>query len=203
MLPRRWLATLVFLATVSASHWAVAAPSGLGAEANEGCLCHTPDSTTNVVLSGLPDAYEANTGYELVLTVMSSIEAEENASQGGFRLLISNGTLVVNDSSIQELDNGWTHTEAGSHQRSWALTWFSPDDNTSRTDFTVHGNAVNGNNAQTGDAWNTLEVVVPGVAFEGELNPSKGIDGLSTADTAVLSFVLLLLVALLWATGRK
>jgi hypothetical protein len=197
------MAVTVLLLTVFASNWVVASPYGLGSEANEGCLCHSPDATTRVSLSGLPTAYESNTSYDVVLSVLSPIETAENASQGGFRLLVSNGTMQVNTTNVKAFDGGWTHTENGSYHRSWSMTWISPEDNASQTNFIVHGNAVNGNNAQTGDAWSTHEITVPGVAFEGDLNPTKGIDGLSTNDTMLLLLVLVLLVGLLWSTGRK
>ena len=203
MVRRRCMAMTVLLFTVMASNWVVASPQGLGSEANEGCLCHTPDAATRVSISGLPAAYEANASYDIVVSILSSIEPAENDAQGGFRLLVSNGTMQMNTTNVQAVDGGWTHTEHGSHQRSWSMTWISPSDNTSRTDFIVHGNAVNGNNAQTGDAWSTHEVTVPGVAFEGDVDPAEGIDGLSATDRALLLMVLVLLVGLLWATGRK
>lgn len=203
MVGRRCMVATVLLLTVMASNWVVASPYGLGSEANEGCLCHSPDATTSVSISGLPDAYEANTSYDVVVRVLSPIEAADNASQGGFRLLVSNGTMLGNTTNVQAFEGGWTHTENGSHQRSWPMIWISPSDNASKTDFIVHGNAVNGNNAQTGDGWSTTQVTVPGVAFEGDMNPAKGIDGLSATDRVLLLMVLVLLVGLLWTTGRK
>ena len=84
----------------------------------------------------------------------------------------------------------------------WTFTWTSPANNDSTTTFTVHGNAVNGNNAQTGDAWATLETVVPGVQYEGDLSPEEGIDGVSQTDRLVLVAGLLLILGLLWSVAR-
>ena len=129
--------------------------------------------------------------------------ALENASQGGFRLLVDEGELVLdNDSLVQALDGGWTHTTEGSTMRSWNLVWQAPAENDTAATFVVHGNAVNGNNAPTGDAWSTLEVVVPGVAYDGDLVPREGIDGVSQTDRLILAVGLLVLVGLLWSVGR-
>ena len=178
-------------------------PQGLGQEANEGCLCHTQESPVDVTLSGLPDAYEANTTYNLTLSVTSDVPSVEGASSGGFRLLVSNGTLSGDEQRVQELDGGWTQTSSGAQWRSWSLSWQSPADNTSRTEFLVHGNTVNGNNATTGDAWSTLEVVMPGVAYEGGLNPNEGINGLDSNDRILLVVALLVMVGLVWTSARS
>ena len=66
----------------------------------------------------------------------------------------------------------------------------------------IHGNAVNGNNAPTDDAWVTLELVVPGQAYEGDLTPDEGIDGVSQTDRMLLVVGLVLIAGLLWAVAR-
>ncbi len=203
MATRRCLAAGVLLLTVMASHWVLASPNGLGSEANEGCLCHTRDASTVVELRGLPEAFESTQNYNVTLVVSSSLVAVENASQGGFRLLVDEGGLVLdNNSLVQALDGGWTHTTEGSTMRSWNLVWQAPAENDTAATFVVHGNAVNGNNAPTGDAWSTLEVVVPGVAYDGDLVPREGIDGVSQTDRLILAVGLLALVGLLWSVGR-
>lgn len=203
MATRRCLAAGVLLLTVMASNWVLASPNGLGSEANEGCLCHNRDASTAVELRGLPEAFESTQNYSVTLVVSSSMVALENGTQGGFRLLVDEGELVLNnDSLVQALDGGWTHTTEGSAMRSWNLVWQAPAENDTAATFVVHGNAVNGNNAPTGDAWSTLEVVVPGVAYEGDLVPKEGIDGVSQTDRWVLAVGLLVLVGLLWSVGR-
>ena len=203
MVHRRLVALAVLLLATTASTWAVASPNGLGSEANEGCLCHTPDASTQVNVIGLPETFEANTTYDLTLTITSPIEPSANNSQGGFRWVVDEGRLsAVNNSTVQELDGGWTHTYEGSSLRTWFVQWTSPNDNTTAANFLIYGNAVNGNNAQTGDAWSTLEIVVPGVAYEGDLNPDEGIDGVSQTDRIVLVVGLVLILALLWSVAR-
>jgi hypothetical protein len=202
MARRRTLVVAVLLLALWSNQMVGASPNGLGSEANEGCLCHTPQADTKVVLSGFPDAYEANTTYTLTLEVISAIEAMDNRSQGGFRMLVSEGQVVHDNTTMQELDNGWTHTYNGSSQRTWTFEWTSPTSNDSATTFTVHGNAVNGNNAQTGDAWSTMDLVVPGVMYEGDLTPDEGVDGVSQTDRLVLAVGLLLIFGLLWSVAR-
>lgn len=200
---RRLVALVVLLLTTTASTWAIASPNGLGAEANEGCLCHTPDDSTLVQIEGLPETFASDTTYGLVLTISSSIEQAANGSQGGFRWVVDEGELSpMNNSTVQELDGGWTHTYEGSMLRSWNVQWTSPSDNTTAAQFVIHGNAVNGNNAPTGDAWSTLEIVVPGEAYEGDLTPDEGIDGVSQSDRMLLMVGLALILGLLWAVAR-
>jgi hypothetical protein len=195
----RRIRVLAMLATVLfCSTWAAGSPNGLGSEANEGCLCHSEDPATSVLFNGLPDAFESNTTYRLTLTLSSPIEAVDGLHQGGFRLLLNDGTLVVNETNVQSLDGGWTHTEAGSYQRSWTFDWTSPLNASSKVSFKVQGNAVNGNQAQTGDAWTTWDAVVPGIDYQGDLNPDVGIDGVSNTDRAFLLVGLMAIVGLLW-----
>ena len=203
MAHRRLVALAVLLLATTASTWAVASPNGLGSEANEGCLCHTPDASTQVSVIGLPEAFEANTTYDLTLTISSPIEPSANNSQGGFRWVVDEGQLsVVNNSTVQELDGGWTHTYEGSSLRTWIVQWTSPSDNTTAANFLIYGNAVNGNNAPTGDGWAVLEFVVPGDAYDGDLTPDEGIDGVSERDRVFLVVGLVLIFGLVWATAR-
>lgn len=181
---------------------ATSLPSGVGKEANDGCMCHTFSESTVVTLSGLPEAYESNTTYNLTLTVSGKVDAVEGRPHGGFRLLATNGTVVFNTTLMQSLEGGVTHTEAGSGQRSWDLAWTSPEDNASRTTFTVHGNAVNGNQANTGDEWSTFETVLPGVEHVGDLALEEGIDGVTNTDRFLLVAGLVVLGALLWYSVR-
>ena len=105
MTHRRLVAMAVLLMATAVSSWAVASPNGLGSEADQGCLCHTPEASTSVQVEGLPEAYASNTSYALTLTVSSPIEPAVNASQGGFRWKVDEGTLSpVNNSTVQELD---------------------------------------------------------------------------------------------------
>ena len=127
---RRFVLLGVFLVALLAPSTGVSSPNGVGDEANEGCLCHSPVDQTTVRLDGLPDVYERNTSYALSLSVENPSVPSDGVYAGGFRILVSNGTLAMNTSLGQELGTGWTHTESGAGQRSWDLVWTSPANNT-------------------------------------------------------------------------
>ena len=193
----------VLLLALLMSHWATASPHGLGSEANHGCQCHGASTDTVIQLLGVPETFAANTTYEVTLQITSPLEPSENHSQGGFRLLVDEGSIeLANSTTVQKLDGGWTHTTNGSDLRSWTFDWRSPDVNNTAATFLIYGNAVNGNNAPTGDAWTTLEVVVPGEAYTGPLTPDEGIDGVSSSDRVLLVVGLGLIAGLVWAVAR-
>jgi len=148
-------------------------PSGIGQEANNGCLCHgILDESTTVGIEGLPERWQANTNYPLNISVVNDgISAEENNS-GGFRLTVSTGNITYDETEVQFLDSGYTHTANGNSQRSWQVNWTSPSDATKTAHFTIHGNAVNGDDSNNGDAWSSQEYSVAGIdASEVEERP--------------------------------
>ena len=163
-------AVVVVLVLALLSQVAVSAPSGIGKSANDGCLCHGDrDQSTTVWIEGLPESYESNAMYNFSITVESeTVAVNPNGSIGGFRMLVAGGSITFDESAglIQELDGGWTHTESGNMVRSWNLSFVSPEDNASYVDFTIYGNAVNGNQASSEDAWNSLNLRLPGVEYE-------------------------------------
>ena len=78
---------------------ATSAPNGIGTSADEGCLCHgekNPDTT--VLVTGLPEFFEADTTYNFSIELTSDNipEAAEKAA-GGFRLLISGGMIAFDE----------------------------------------------------------------------------------------------------------
>ncbi len=196
---------VVVLVLALLSQVAVSAPSGIGKSANEGCLCHGDrDQSTIVWIEGLPESYESNTTYNFSITVESeTVAANPNGSIGGFRMLVDGGSITFDESAglIQELDGGWTHTESGNKVRSWNLSLQSPEDNASYVDFTVYGNAVNGNQASSEDAWNSLSLRLPGVEFDGEIFSDQA-DGFSPMDYTVGLVSMIALVGLLIITLR-
>ncbi len=198
-------AVVVVLALAVLSQVAVSAPSGIGKSANDGCLCHgDKDQSTTVKIEGLPESYESNTMYNFSITVESeTVAANPNGSIGGFRMLVVGGSITFDESAglIQELDGGWTHTESGNMVRSWNLSLVSPEDNASYVDFTVYGNAVNGNQASSEDAWNSLSLRLPGVEYDGEIFSDQA-DGFSPTDYTVGLVSMTALVGLLIITLR-
>ena len=198
-------AVVVVLVLALLSQVAVSAPSGIGKSANEGCLCHGDrDQSTTVWVEGLPESYESNTMYNFSIIVESeTVPAKPNGSIGGFRMLVVGGSIIFDESAglIQELDGGWTHTESGNKLRSWNFSLLSHEDNASYVDFTVYGNAVNGNQASSEDAWNSLSLRLPGVEYDGELFSDQA-DGFSPMDYTVGLVSMIALVGLLIITLR-
>ena len=152
---------------------ATSAPNGIGTSADEGCLCHgEKNSETTVLVTDLPEFFEANTTYNFSIELTSdNIPEQTGKAAGGFRLLISGGMIAFDEGEglVQAKDDGWTHTEAGNALRKWNFSFTSPMDNTTFVDFTIHGNAVNGNQASTGDEWNQLTLRLPGAQYDGEM----------------------------------
>ena len=198
-------AVVVVLVLALLSQVAVSAPSGIGKSANEGCLCHEDkDQSTTVRIEGLPESYESNTMYNFSIIVESeTVAANPNGSIGGFRMLVAGGSITFDESAglIQELDGGWTHTESGNRFRIWNLSFVSPEDNGSYVDFTVYGNAVNGNQASSQDAWNRLSLRLPGVDYDGEILSDQA-DGFSPMDYTVGLVSMIALIGLLIITLR-
>jgi len=181
------------------------APSGIGTSADDGCLCHgEKNSDTSILVTGLPEFFESNTTYNFSVEVTSeNIPMESGKPAGGFRILISNGMVSFNDEEglIQKKDGGWTHTAAGNTLRMWNFTFTSPMDNSTYVDFTIHVNAVNGNQASSGDEWNGLKIRLPGTQYDGEMLSNQAKDFAPT-DYAVGIVSLLALISILAITLR-
>ena len=139
-------------------------PNGVGDVGNEGCLCHgASNSNTEISLLGLPEKFASATNYSLQLVLSNEQISQDNQSaQGGFRIILNQGTLYFNESEGAMMGDGWTHQESSNQQRSWNFSWLSPNDNTTMAKFLIYGNAVNGNGQQTGDHWNSAELYIPG-----------------------------------------
>ena len=129
-----------------------------------------PRTVRNPLSLAFQRSFESNQSFNLTLVIESNIAPNQIPSQGGFRLLVSGGTIEFsNPNEAQELDGGWTHTGEGNSQRAWNFTWVAPQENTSTVEFIVFGNAVNGNGNSMGDAWNSYGVTIPGSSFDGTL----------------------------------
>ncbi|CAI8307135.1 MAG: Uncharacterised protein [Candidatus Poseidoniaceae archaeon] len=85
--------------------------------------------------------------------------------------------------------------------RNWNFSFVSPEDNTTYVDFTVYGNAVNGNQASSEDAWNSRIFRLPGVEYDGEIFTDQT-DKFSPMDYTVGVVSMIALVGLLIITLR-
>ena len=192
-----------FLVLVLFAPWASSAPQGIGEIAGDGCICHgSKDTSTELIIVGLPTAFESNTSYNFSLEVRSAeVIISPGKEAGGFRIEVSNGDIQFSEElgHVQKLEEGWTHTTSGNKVRSWDFTYVSPSDNTTYADFTINGNAVNGNGQSSNDASNGTIIRIPGTSYTGELEPTSTEDSLDTLDYTVGSIALvgLLVVAII------
>ena len=168
---------VVFIA-LAATPQITSLPTGVGTLGNPGCSCHSGGAgTTAIDVFGMPDSFTAGESYELKISISNPAipGGELTSNMGGFRLIASAGTFGPGENFtdlVQVLEGGATHTELGNDVRDWNVTWTAPDSEGQIVDFTLHGNAVNGNavgegNGNTGDAWATYTTSVPGAATLG------------------------------------
>ena len=190
----------LLLLTVLFVPWVSSAPQGIGDVGGGGCICHgSQDTSTELIILGLPTEFESNTSYNFSLEVRSSaVNISPGEEAGGFRIEISSGGIQFDEelAIVQKLEEGWTHTSLGNKVRSWNFTYISPSDNTTYTDITINGNAVNGNDQSTGDAWNSAVIRIPGTSYIGDLEPSIKAESLGTLDYAVGSIAIFGLLAI-------
>jgi hypothetical protein len=189
----------LLLVLVLFAPWASSAPQGIGEIAGDGCICHgSKDTSTELIIVGLPTTFESNTSYNFSLEVRSAeVSISPGKEAGGFRIEVSSGDIQFNEElgHVQKLEQGWTHTTSGNKVRAWNFTYVSPSDNTTYADFTINGNAVNGNGQSTNDAWNGTIIRIPGTNYTGELEPTSTDESLGTLDYAVGSIALVGLLA--------
>tara|TARA_B100000459_G_scaffold46614_1_gene24261 strand:- start:3332 stop:3940 length:609 start_codon:yes stop_codon:yes gene_type:complete len=185
----------LLLLTVLFVPWVSSAPQGIGDVGGGGCICHgSLDESTELIVFGLPNEFESNTSYNFSLEVRSpTVNISPGEEAGGFRIDISSGDIEFDEelALVQKIEEGWTHTTLGNKVRSWNFTYISPSDNSTYTDITINGNAVNGNDQSTGDAWNGTVIRIPGTSYTGDLEPSANTESLGTLDYAVGSIAIL------------
>jgi len=133
-----------------------------------GCVCHSSDSSSEVqiTLEGLPEKFDSNTTYNLVIAVEGGAIPIENAiNTAGFNLWVHNGRLAPTSNDSQLTDTlQLTHTEFGNDQRTWNVTWTSPSDDSLSVDWRLTVNTVNGDGWEyNGDMWNQISGTIIGV----------------------------------------
>ena len=153
--------TLLVVFSLLCTPHIIAYPTGIGEEADNGCLCHgIAEESVSINITGIPEKWESNTTYTISFSVSNN---DVNQDRGGFRLLISDGELNYSSEKVQELDGGLTHTSNGSQQRNWSVIWTSPQNANKTVIFKLLVNAVNGDGTSNGDDWAMKEISVQGV----------------------------------------
>ncbi len=131
---------------------------GITGKAASGCGgagCHTQSASTTITLLGIPSPYVHGTAYTCTLAVSNMSKAK-----GGFDLEVNVGTLSViagqgtQLSGTDEILHNTPKT-AISGVSAWTFTWTAPASGNTDLIVNVAGNAVDGNNASSNDAFNT------------------------------------------------
>lgn len=208
---------VVFVALVLVSSlfaW-TATSNSAGAPQNSadgGCTCHNaqPDTTVQVGLQGFPEAYVANTTYDISITVTGGPVPVPAVSQnqGGFALKVSGGLLLADDGITVTGGTFATHSASTNNQRSWALQWVAPETSSGPVTATVSVNSVNGDGVNAGglDRWNKATVTVaPAGGGAASTNGTQAAGTTSEGSTASLPVVVVgvLLVAVAVFARRR
>ena len=214
---------LVAGATVDVLGFSGGGPTPAQEARTTGCTCHGPTPSTVVTyrLEGVPLSYIPGDRYEISLTISGGPPALEGQHQGGFAMVVSNGTFSPHpDFAVQtqvfDLDvstynpadsskqNAVTHTSDGNRQRSWKVLWDAPRGKGNAV-FYIAGNSVNGNNVPDldgSDQWVMLRTVSIGPKIAaGEQPPGLGPEPLpqwawDLGLLAIGAFFLLLLIGM-------
>ena len=125
-----------------------------------GCHGTSANTATTVTLGGLPTSFIAGQTYNLTFTVSNATQPK-----AGFNIYCTAGAFTNGTGSkVSSSKTQITHTApmaAASGITTFSFTWKAPASITPVT-FSSAGNAVNGNNSESGDQWNTATVTVPG-----------------------------------------
>jgi len=197
----------LFFILLLAPSLAQSASSGIGDDAENGCLCHGSKSQSTIVtIEGLPQQWVANQTYDLAIIINSTIEQSQDidASLGGFRLMIDDGLVLFEESNYSQIiDEGYTHTSQGNAFLQWNFTWTAPASNDTVVTFVAHGNAVNSDQQTTGDAWNYHSSSVAGEGFTGVIEEPPNYSGdIGNSEIALLIFAAISLIGLFYYSTK-
>ncbi len=196
MRTRTFTILTVFILALFAVPQMDALSSGPGSVADSGCSCHelgASSSQTSITVDGLPENFNASETYTFTLTLENDMAIDGTKDHlGGYRILNTGGTIVSSDPTLgQELEGGYAHTVAGNKQRSWTFEWTAPADDESSVDFTIHGNAVNGDGTFNGDAPASLLFSIPGINADVQAPTAPPLTILLTIIGLAISLILL------------
>jgi len=190
---------LVLMSALMLGPVGVAFPNGIGEQGDDGCLCHGGASLEDTIhLHGWPETYTPGQAYPL--HVNASVPEGLN---GGFRLLVNAGNLTANaTSTAQAMEGGLTHTTPSSIREGWTVLWVAPNTTDQAVRAVLHVNVVNGNGAEDGDQWTSLDLVAVGPDHEGPIDPLRE-DGLTPAVLGIAALGLLAAFGLLTVGLRE
>ena len=158
-----------------------------------GGYCHGSNTNAVVSMSGQPASYTAGQAYTLSISVTGGASGSTN---GGFSLEVNTGTLSTGGVGIMSVkvdSSGTSATHTTNSYRSWSVDWTAPATGAGIATFDLGGNAVDGNNYNTNDNWDSVSYQVPEAgttpnnapsATNLQLSPSSPV----TTDTLSLTY---------------
>ncbi|HWG90658.1 MAG TPA: choice-of-anchor V domain-containing protein [Candidatus Thermoplasmatota archaeon] len=159
------------LAVLALALDAASRSSGITGVSTSGCTCHagSPSSLVTPSLTGLPEEWTPGESYDLTVSFSGGpghVPNPGRSATGGFNLAASAGTLsnAPSGGAVQLSGGQATHTSTGNDQSSWVVRWIAPSApfGDGNVQFTLAVNSVNGDGTNSGDAWNSLAVTLPG-----------------------------------------
>ena len=183
---------------------------GVGLEDSDraGCHCHNvdPDPGVTLNLMGLPDRYEPDQVYDLLISVAGGPPITEGmVAEGGFMVSCTNGTFAVPDGSdlvqVFNGDKSASHTLAGNKYRQWRVLWRAPKEGTGDAVLYMSVNSVNGDGVETGDIdqYNSIAVVSLGEPQTADVDEGASEWGIPLAAYWVGTIAFVATLVLTWA----
>ena len=146
--------------------------SGRHSQAGQGCTCHSNLGGTSVA-HNFPSTYIAGAMYSITI----SIQTSANPTSGGFNVEVDKGQLMNPGPGVQTTQQGDSATHTNKNQIQWTFDWMAPFGGTGAATVDMAVMDANGNSANSGDGWGTLQVIIP--------------EGLPPNDAPVVSNVLI------------
>ena len=157
-----------------------------------GGYCHGSNTNAVVSMSGQPASYTPGQTYTLSISVTGGA----SATQGGFSLDVSTGTLSAGGIGIMAVkvnSGGTSATHTTNSYRSWSVDWIAPSSGSGVAIFDLAGNAADGNGYNSNDNWDAVSYQVPEAGAPSNTPPSASNLQLSpsnpvTTDTLSLTY---------------
>ena len=157
-----------------------------------GGYCHGSNTNAVVSMSGQPASYTPGQTYTLSISVTGGA----SATQGGFSLDVSTGTLSAGGIGIMAVkvnSGGTSATHTTNSYRSWGVDWIAPSSGSGVAIFDLAGNAADGNGYNSNDNWDAVSYQVPEAGAPSNSPPSASNLQLSpsnpvTTDTLSLTY---------------
>jgi hypothetical protein len=183
---------------ISLTSSASASQGVMGASATGCGSCHgnSASATTSITLTGIPaSGYVSGTTYPVTLTISNATK-----TGAGFDLNFSGGSISNAPSQTMVMGTELHHTATkamASGTVTWNFSWTAPV--AASVTLNIAGNAVNGNNSDSGDEWNKVTINllkatptsvkdVENMPLSIYPNPSNGVINIQTGHNKINKF---------------